>query len=69
MKFTQDNKNLNLGIFDSKEDFVKHYIFKNNYKAIRYTEYLDCEKFVEEWKIFKYQFNSLQNGKILVSQL
>ena len=67
MNFNQDDNNFY--IFDSKEDFVKHYIFKQDYKSIRYSQYLDCKKFVNEWQILKYKFNPLQNGKILVSPL
>ena len=67
MKFNKDDNHL--GIFDSQEEFVKHHIFKEDNQSIRYTKYLDCQKFAEEWGIIKYKFNTLEDGKISVSQL
>lgn len=56
----------NLGTFNSKSDFIKYYIFKHDQNMIKYSRYINCEKFLVEWEIFRYNFQTLNDGKIAV---
>lgn len=64
MKLNQQQ--YHLGIFDSELDFIRHYIFKDDQNRIKYSYYINCEKFLKEWKIFRYEFQRLRDGKIVV---